>query len=138
MSTNLKYAIVSGRIIQYQSGSLKYEINEWDHVTPMVKYLDTHGINCVTSADNFIEGTYEELQAIINEWDRIHEEKVKSVCARYPQATDTEKKIIDYMIGDEYDPDELSYEEIQSVTQGTLRYCEFNASLHDAYIDYMH
>lgn len=135
MYNNLKYAIVSERIIQYYDDSLK---NEVSGSTPMVRFIDTFGCNCITPADNFIEGTLDELKAIINERDRIHKEKVKIAQDKFPQATDTEKKIIEYLIGDGYESDELTYEEIQEITRGVLRYCEFNSSLLDAYMDYMH
>lgn len=138
MTAKYATAIVSGRIIQYLPDSVEHVQSEWDPSVTLVRYKDGWGCNCSTPADNFMPGTYEELQAIINEQHSIHEEKVKATCAKYPQATDTEKLIINYMIGDGYEPDDLDYDEIQRVTQGVISYCEFNASLLDAYMDYMH
>lgn len=135
MYNNIKHAIVSERIIQYYADSLKHEVNG---NTLMVRFIDTFGCNCITPADNFIEGTLDELKAIINERDRIHKEKVKIAQDKYPLATPTEKLIIEYMIGDGYEPDDLTYREVQEVTRGAIRYCEFNSSLLDAYMDYMH
>ncbi len=133
-----KYAIVSGHLIQYLEGSLKQYVSEFDHTTPMVNYIDNLGGNCVTITENFITGTFEELKSLLDGEDRIHEEKVKMALDKFPHATSTEKQIIEYMIGDGYDPEDLTYQDISRTTEGTLRYTEFNSSLLDAYMDYMH
>lgn len=137
-NNKFRWAIVSGRLTQYQEGTLEHYLSEYDNKTPMVRWISPFGVNSCTPADNFIEGTYEELQAIINEWDHIHKEKVKDAISRMPLATPTEKIIIEYMIGDGYEPDELTYREVKYVTENTIRYMDWNSSLSDAYMDYMH
>lgn len=138
MSTNLKYALVSGKIIQYKADSLECKPSEYNEDYMMVHYTDPCGIHCITTPENFIKGTYEDLIAIINAEEAALKAKINAVLDAYPMATSTEKKIMEYMVMDGYDPDDLTYDEIQEVTQGTIRYCEFNASLRDAYMDYMH
>lgn len=133
----MKYALVSCEIIKYDSESLKYTVSKYDNETKMVEYI-SEGCNCITTVDNFIEGTLEELQAIIAERDRIHLERVSRAQDRFPQADLAEKSIIDLMISDGYDPEELTYDEVKEVTEGSLRYMEFNSRLVDAYMDYMH
>lgn len=135
---NLQWAIVSGHLTQYQDGTLEHYLSEHDNKTPLVRWQSPAGLTNVTTADNFKAGTLKELQAILNENERIHQEKVQQVLAKMPLATNTEKLIVDYMIGDGYDPEELTYEEVQDVTIGCFRYREFNHSLLDCYMDFMH
>ena len=140
MYNNLKYALVSGHITQYQEGTLEHYLSEYDNETPMVRWVSALGINCYTSADNFIEGTYEELKAIIDEQNRVHKEKVKMFCLQYPQLTKTEMKLVDYLISDGYEPEELTYRQVHSMADELCSdyYRENCNSLLEAYMFYMH
>lgn len=135
---NFKYALVSGIIIQYDPDSLSREVSEWDDTVFLVKYLDRWGMNCVTPEDNFQMGSLEQLQSIVQERKRVHQEKVRGAYEKFPHASVVEKQIIEFMISDGYTLQELTYEGVQAVTRATLEYCECNGSLRDAYMDYMH
>ena len=136
----IKYAIVSGRITQYQADSLEYTISEYDKKTPMVRFLSPSGICNITTAENFITGTYDNLMAIMDDEYRIHREKVKSVCDRYPQMNYTERELVDYLISDGAEPKDITYEEVHSLAKSlcTDYYRECCNSLLEAYMDYMH
>lgn len=135
-NNNFEYAIVSGEIVRYVEGSVKIASSEFDKSVPLIHYIDDHGIVCVTKADNFYTDDLCELERIIKSKREDMNKKVAEALAEYPQATDTEKKIIEYLVKDGYEL--FSYEDIQSVTINVLNYMECNATLHDAYMDYMH
>lgn len=111
-------------------------------------------INCVTNIDNFKLGTKDELIRIIRERElytqKIKENKknevIKILGTQIKKLNNTELYILDLLIKDESGVLEESVAEnkgdifytIKHITKKVLQYMEFNSSLINAYMDYMH
>lgn len=136
---DIKYALVSGRIVPYQSDSVVYEEPFNEFSTPMVRYTGANGLHYATGVENFITGDRDDLQAMIEEQERIVNEKVKAALQmpKFSTATPTEKTILEYMVRDDLNPERIDYHDVKSITEWCISQRDHCNDLFEAYSYYM-
>lgn len=128
------YALIGGtqgHIEQYVDGSVVNtdEYTEWK---------DFWGQTCRCGKGDFITGSLDELQEILNSERKRISERTREALNKLPNATDTEKKLIRCLVEDGCSTDEITDDFIKSVLEGMKPYFEWNSTFEGAYMDYMH
>ena len=129
------FALVCGRIIRYDRDSLKHEDNG------TVRYKDDFGCNCRVEESAFMPGSLEKLREIVKERAAVMSKKIEDAIAKYPVATDTEKKIIEILVRDgvDFSENNIDYMYVRKLTKNCIQHSKWcQCSLENAYMDLMH
>lgn len=133
----LKYALVCGRIESYLDGTVEY-FKGRDGVTELVSWVNAYGTQCMSESRAFQMGSLEELKEIVNNKERLVQDKIRKAQERFENASESQRKIIEFLVRDGFEYDELTESYINRVLRGIRRHMECNATFEDAYLDYMH